>query len=140
MTRDEALALMHEFTPSEALRRHMYAVEIAMRAMAERQGADIEAWGLAGLLHDFDYERFPNASHSPVAEHPGRRFSAWRWQGSRLADPGDEPPRPPAFPGLRPVALETSPVTVAGAAASRSFPTCRIPSSPVINRNQRQPT
>lgn len=70
MTRDEALALMHEFTPSEALRRHMYAVEIAMRAMAERQGADVEAWGLAGLLHDFDYERFPNASHSPVAEHP----------------------------------------------------------------------
>ena len=70
MTRDEALALMHEFTPSEALRRHMYAVEIAMRAMAERQGADVEAWGLAGLLHDFDYERFPNAGHSPVAEHP----------------------------------------------------------------------
>ncbi len=70
MTRDEALALMHEYTPSEALRRHMYAVEIAMRAMAERQGADVEAWGLAGLLHDFDYERFPNAEHSPVAEHP----------------------------------------------------------------------
>ena len=70
MTRDEALALMHEFTPSEALRRHMYAVELAMRAMAERQGADIEAWGLAGLLHDFDYERFPNASHSAVEEHP----------------------------------------------------------------------
>ena len=70
MNRDEALALMHEFTPSEALRRHMYAVEIAMRAMAERQGADVEAWGLAGLLHDFDYERFPNAGHSPVAEHP----------------------------------------------------------------------
>jgi len=70
VTRDEALALMHEFTPSEALRRHMYAVEIAMRAMAERQGADVEAWGLAGLLHDFDYERFPNAGHSPVAEHP----------------------------------------------------------------------
>jgi len=70
VNRDEALALMHEFTPSEALRRHMYAVEIAMRAMAERQGADVEAWGLAGLLHDFDYERFPNAGHSPVAEHP----------------------------------------------------------------------
>jgi len=70
MTRDEALALMHEFTLSEALRRHMYAVEIAMRAMAERQGADVESWGLAGLLHDFDYERFPNASHSPTEEHP----------------------------------------------------------------------
>lgn len=70
MTRDEALALMHEFTPSESLRRHMYAVEIAMRAMAEREGADVERWGLAGLLHDFDYERFPNASHSPTEEHP----------------------------------------------------------------------
>lgn len=70
MTRDEALALMHEFTPSEALRRHMYAVELAMRAMAERQGGDVESWGLAGLLHDFDYERFPNDQHSPVEEHP----------------------------------------------------------------------
>lgn len=70
MTRDEALALMHEYTPSEALRRHMYAVELAMRSLAARQGADPESWGLAGLLHDFDYERFPNAAHSAVEEHP----------------------------------------------------------------------
>lgn len=70
MTRDEALALMHEFTASDALRKHMYAVEIAMRALAVRQGADPEAWGLAGLLHDFDYERFPNPAHSPTEEHP----------------------------------------------------------------------
>ena len=70
MTRDEALALVHEYTQSEALRRHMYAVEIAMRAMAPRAGEDADRWGLVGLLHDFDYERFPNDAHSPTAEHP----------------------------------------------------------------------
>ncbi|HEX5576685.1 MAG TPA: HD domain-containing protein [Gemmatimonadales bacterium] len=69
-TRDDALALMHEYTASDALRKHMYAVEIAMRAMAERFGEDPEAWGLVGLLHDFDYERFPNTEHSPTEGHP----------------------------------------------------------------------
>ena len=70
LTRQQALELMHEYTRSEALRRHMYAVEIAMRAMAARSGEDPERWGLVGLLHDFDYERFPNDAHSPVDEHP----------------------------------------------------------------------
>lgn len=70
MTRDDAIALLHEYTTSESLRRHMYAVEIAMRAMAERSGADPDLWGLAGLLHDFDYQRFPNAARSPTEEHP----------------------------------------------------------------------
>jgi predicted hydrolase (HD superfamily) len=70
ITRDRALALMHEYTASEALRKHMYAVEIAMRAMAEREGEDPEAWGTVGLLHDFDYERFPNDAHSPTEGHP----------------------------------------------------------------------
>jgi predicted hydrolase (HD superfamily) len=70
MTRDSALALMHEWTPSEALRKHMYAVEIAMRAMADRAGGDPDEWGVVGLLHDFDYERYPNAAHSPTEEHP----------------------------------------------------------------------
>ena len=69
-TRDDALALMHEYTASDALRKHMYAVEIAMQAMAQRLGEDPEAWGLVGLLHDFDYERFPNAEHSPTEGHP----------------------------------------------------------------------
>jgi predicted hydrolase (HD superfamily) len=69
-TRDRALALMHEYTASEALRRHMYAVEIAMRAMAEQAGEDSDEWGLVGLLHGFDYERYPNDAHSPTAEHP----------------------------------------------------------------------
>jgi predicted hydrolase (HD superfamily) len=70
MTRDEALALMHEYTPSEALRKHMYAVELAMRAYARKLGEDEEGWGLVGLVHDFDYERYPNDAHSPTAEHP----------------------------------------------------------------------
>ena len=70
LTRSEALTLMQEYTASDALRKHMYAVEIAMRAMAERTGEDPEAWGLVGLVHDFDYERYPNAAHSPHQEHP----------------------------------------------------------------------
>jgi predicted hydrolase (HD superfamily) len=70
LTRSEALALMQQYTASDALRKHMYAVEIAMRAMAERGGEDPEAWGLVGLVHDFDYERYPNAAHSPHQEHP----------------------------------------------------------------------
>ncbi|MEP6686714.1 MAG: HD domain-containing protein [Gemmatimonadales bacterium] len=70
LDRDRALALMQEYTASDALRKHMYAVELAMRAMAERAGEDQEAWGLVGLVHDFDYERFPNAAHSATEEHP----------------------------------------------------------------------
>jgi putative nucleotidyltransferase with HDIG domain len=70
MDRDTALSLVHEYTGSDALRKHMLAVEIAMRAMAERYGADPEEWGIVGLVHDFDYERFPNADHAPDREHP----------------------------------------------------------------------
>jgi predicted hydrolase (HD superfamily) len=70
LTRSSALALLHEYTASDALRKHMYAVELAMRAMAVRAGEDPEEWGLVGLMHDFDYERFPNAAHSPTEEHP----------------------------------------------------------------------
>jgi len=70
MTRDHALALVHEYTQSEPLRRHMYAVELSMRALAARYGENADDWGLVGLLHDFDYERFPNAQHSATDEHP----------------------------------------------------------------------
>ena len=70
LTRDRALDLVHEYTANENLRRHMYAVELAMRAMAERMGGDPGQWGVVGLVHDFDYERFPNDAHSATEEHP----------------------------------------------------------------------
>ena len=70
LDRPAALALVQEYTASDALRKHMYAVEIAMRAMAERYGGDPDEWGIVGLVHDFDYERFPNPDHAPDREHP----------------------------------------------------------------------
>ena len=69
-TRTDALALVHEYTQSDSLRKHMLAVEAAMRAYARKFGEDEDRWGLAGLVHDFDYERYPNATHSPTEEHP----------------------------------------------------------------------
>lgn len=69
-SRDDALALMYEWTPSESLRAHMLAVEGAMRAYAGQFGEDVDRWALAGLMHDFDYERFPNNAHAADAEHP----------------------------------------------------------------------
>jgi putative nucleotidyltransferase with HDIG domain len=79
--RDSALALMHEYTASESLRKHMLSVEAAMRAYAERLGEDPERWGLAGLLHDFDYERFPNDAHSATEEHPAHGVGVLRERG-----------------------------------------------------------
>ena len=60
MTREEALALLREHTKSESLIKHALAVEAAMRVYAARFGENPELWALAGLLHDFDYERWPN--------------------------------------------------------------------------------
>ena len=79
--RADALALMREYTPSESLRKHMLAVEAAMRAYAAHFGEDVERWGLAGLLHDFDYERFPNAGHLADAEHPAEGVRILRGLG-----------------------------------------------------------
>ena len=62
-TREDAWALLTEFTQSQPLRRHALAVEATMRALARSAGvtdaAEIETWGLVGMLHDFDYEKFP---------------------------------------------------------------------------------
>ncbi len=68
--RDRAHALLTEWTASPALRAHMRAVELAMRHLAPRHGGDAAWWGVVGLLHDFDYERFPNDARAADTEHP----------------------------------------------------------------------
>jgi putative nucleotidyltransferase with HDIG domain len=60
LSRDEAWSLFCEWTESESLRRHVLAVEAAMRAYAHHNGADEELWGITGMLHDLDYERYPD--------------------------------------------------------------------------------
>ena len=67
MDREQAWAIVQEFTESESLQRHMLAVESAMRAYAPRFDGDPEVWGAAGLLHDFDYEKYPDVA---VEGHP----------------------------------------------------------------------
>lgn len=81
ITRAEALALVHEYTASDSLRKHMLAVEGAMRAYAEHFGEDVELWGVTGLLHDFDYERWPNEAHSPTEGHPAEGVRILRARG-----------------------------------------------------------
>lgn len=66
MTRDDHLALVREYTQSESLIRHMLAVEAAVRAYARQWGEDEELWGAVGLLHDFDYERWPQPPDHPL--------------------------------------------------------------------------
>jgi predicted hydrolase (HD superfamily) len=71
-TRDDALALLHRYTESDSLRKHALAVEQAMRASALRMGGDPDVWGLAGLLHDFDYEKYPTAEQPNSHPAPTR--------------------------------------------------------------------
>jgi putative nucleotidyltransferase with HDIG domain len=75
-TRDEAWRLVCEWTQSDSLRKHMLAVEAALRGAARREGADEEMWGMTGLLHDFDYERYPD-----VPDHPTKGSEVLRAQG-----------------------------------------------------------
>jgi len=69
-TREDAWTLLCEYTANESLRKHALAVEACVRAYARQAGADEELWGLTALLHDFDYERWPNQEHHFSEGHP----------------------------------------------------------------------
>jgi predicted hydrolase (HD superfamily) len=76
MNRDDAWRLLTEYTQGESLRRHALAVEAAMRGYARRFGEDENSWGIVGLLHDFDYERWPSPD-----DHPFRGCEILRARG-----------------------------------------------------------
>lgn len=78
-TRTEAWQLVCEYTESESLRTHMLSVEAAMRAYAFRFRSNADLWGVVGLLHDFDYERYPNVSRNG---HPNRAAEILREKGA----------------------------------------------------------
>ena len=80
-TREDAWKLVCEYTQSESLRKHMLAVETCVRAYARKAGADEQTWGIAALLHDFDYERWPNTEHSPDQGHPSEGAKILREKG-----------------------------------------------------------
>jgi len=77
LSRDAAWTLLTEWVSSESLRRHCLAVEASMRAMAAARGADEELWGVTGLLHDMDYERYPD----PETGHPRMAMAELERQG-----------------------------------------------------------
>ena len=72
---------MEEYTASDSLRKHMLSVEAVMRAYARQFGDDVERWGITGLIHDFDYEKFPNSEHSPTEGHPAEGVRLLRERG-----------------------------------------------------------
>ena len=76
MNRDEAWALLTEYTKSESLRKHALGVEAAVRGYARTFGEDEEAWGITALLHDFDYERWPT-----LGDHPNKGAEILREKG-----------------------------------------------------------
>ncbi|MBU0639498.1 MAG: HDIG domain-containing protein [Planctomycetes bacterium] len=83
MTRDQAWQLLCEYTESESLRKHGLAVEAAMRFYARHFGEDEEKWGVAGLLHDFDYERWPEP---PAHTREGARILREKGVDDELVD------------------------------------------------------
>ena len=80
-TRDDAWTLLCEYTQNESLRKHALAVEACVRAYASKTGAEEELWGITALLHDFDYERWPNDAHSATEEHPAGGSAILRERG-----------------------------------------------------------
>jgi len=70
MNRDETLTLMYQYVQKDSLRKHMFAVEAAMRFYAAKYGEDVEFWGNTGLLHDFDFEIHPDLERHPSAGAP----------------------------------------------------------------------
>jgi putative nucleotidyltransferase with HDIG domain len=80
-SRDDAWKLLCEYTSGESLRKHALAVEACVRAYARKNGADEELWGNTALLHDFDYERWPNLEHHATAGHPHAGSSILRELG-----------------------------------------------------------
>ncbi len=81
LSRDEALTLLKGHTKNQNLIKHMLAVEAAMRAYAKKFNENEEQWGMAGLLHDFDYERHPNHEHHPTNGHPSVGVKILRERG-----------------------------------------------------------
>jgi len=79
MNREKAWELVTEYTESESLRRHMLATESAMRAYAEKLGGDPDLWGVTGLIHDFDYEKYPDMGDEDG--HPLKGVSILREMG-----------------------------------------------------------
>jgi len=76
-SREQALALLHEWIQNPNLRKHCYAVEAAMRAYARTMGGDEERWGITGLIHDFDWERHPDLERHPVQGVAILREQGW---------------------------------------------------------------
>ena len=77
MTREAAWELLTEHTKSESLRKHALAVEVCMRAYARKLGEDEERWGVTGLIHDFDYEKYPEAPDHPLKGHEILTEKGW---------------------------------------------------------------
>jgi len=80
-TRDDAWKLLCEYTESDSLRKHALAVEACVRAYARKGGHNEDLWSITSLLHDFDYERWPNQEHSPTEGHPTEGSKILRERG-----------------------------------------------------------